>query len=285
MRLRRLLILSLAIIMMTTLVACVGNDKATNETDNGGEASSDVLKVGMECSYAPYNWTQSDDSNGAVPIDGSNEFAGGYDVEIAKRVAEGLGRELVIVKTGWDGLPPAVQSGKIDLIMAGMSPTEDRKENIDFTSPYWESDLIMVVRKDSEYVNAKSINDFEGARVSGQVNTVHYTVTSQLEGAEVMDPMGDFGQLRTALQTGKIDAYVAETPEGLSLEMAVDDLTYIVFDEGEGFQVDPSEIQIAAGLKKGSDMVDEVSEIIDGITPEEREQIMSDALANQPVNQ
>lgn len=285
MRLRRLLTLSLAIIMMLALVACGGNDNgATNETDNGGE-ESEVLRVGMECSYAPYNWTQSDDSNGAVPIEGTNEFAGGYDVEIAKRVAEGLGRELVVVKTGWDGLPPAVQSGKIDIIMAGMSPREERKENIDFSAPYWESDLIMVVKKDSEYIDAKSIKDFAGARVSGQVNTVHYTVTSQLEGAEVMDPMGDFGQLRTALQTGKIDAYVAETPEGLSLEMAVDDLTYIVFDEGEGFEADETEIQIAAGLKKGSDMVDAVSEIIDGITPEEREQIMSDALANQPVNQ
>jgi putative lysine transport system substrate-binding protein len=68
------------------------------------------FKVGLECGYAPFNWTQKDNSNGAVPIRGSKEYAGGYDVEIAKMIADGLGRDLVIVKTAWAGLTPAVQS-------------------------------------------------------------------------------------------------------------------------------------------------------------------------------
>ncbi|MFW7395663.1 glutamine ABC transporter substrate-binding protein, partial [Vagococcus fluvialis] len=58
-------------------------------------AADDTFTVGMEAGYPPFNWTQKDDSNGAVPIKGSKEFAGGYDVEIAKRIAEGLGKELV----------------------------------------------------------------------------------------------------------------------------------------------------------------------------------------------
>ena len=113
----------------------------------GKSKSENVLRVGMECGYAPYNWTQSDDSNGAVPIEGSKEFANGYDIMFAKKVAEGLGKELSIVKIDWDGLAPAVQSGTIDLVMAGMSPTKERQEVIDFTSAYWKSDLIMVVKK------------------------------------------------------------------------------------------------------------------------------------------
>ncbi|PKC51292.1 hypothetical protein RhiirA1_484070, partial [Rhizophagus irregularis] len=75
--------------------------------------------------YPPFNWTQKDDSNGAVKIEGSNEYAGGYDVEIAKRVADALGKELVIVKTDWDGLLPALDTKVIDAIIAGMSPTDN----------------------------------------------------------------------------------------------------------------------------------------------------------------
>ena len=80
-----------------------------------------------------------DDSNGGVKIDGNAEYAGGYDVEIAKKIADGLGKELVIVKTEWDGLVPALISGKIDAIIAGMSPTEERKETIDFSDNYYTS--------------------------------------------------------------------------------------------------------------------------------------------------
>jgi putative lysine transport system substrate-binding protein len=92
-----------------------------------------IFRVGMEAGYAPFNWTQLGGSNGGVAIDGNMEYAGGYDVEIAKRIAEGLGKKLVIVKTEWDGLVPALISGKIDAIVAGMSPTAERKEAIDFS--------------------------------------------------------------------------------------------------------------------------------------------------------
>ena len=102
-----------------------------------------TLRVGMECAYAPFNWTQLDDSNGAVAIDGG-DYAGGYDVEIAKAIAAELGYKLVVVKTIWDGLVPALQSGTIDLIIAGMSPTAERKETIDFSDNYYKSDLVMV---------------------------------------------------------------------------------------------------------------------------------------------
>ena len=112
-----------------------------------------------------------DDSNGGVKIDGNAEYAGGYDVEIAKKIAEGLGKELVIVKTEWDGLVPALTSGKIDAIIAGMSPTEERKETIDFSDNYYKSNLVMVVKKGGDYEEATSIQDFKGAKITAQLNT------------------------------------------------------------------------------------------------------------------
>lgn len=156
----------------------------TNSDSASGSSNDNTFKVGLEAGYAPFNWTQNNDSNGAVKINGSSEYAGGYDVEIAKKVAEGLGKELVIVKTEWDGLVPALVSGKIDAIIAGMSPTAERKETIDFSDSYYKSNLVMVVKKGSKYENAASIQDFKGAKVTAQLNTFHYSVIDQIEGVE-----------------------------------------------------------------------------------------------------
>ncbi|SHH46824.1 amino acid ABC transporter substrate-binding protein, PAAT family [Anaerosphaera aminiphila DSM 21120] len=274
----------LAVTMLVPLVACGGANKAnTAEKPDPNAEATPVLRVGMECGYAPYNWTQQDDSNGAVKIDESNEFAGGYDVEIAKKVAEGLGRELVIVKTQWDGLPPAVQSDKIDVIMAGMSPTAARAEQIDFTAPYWVSDYVMIVQKGSKYENATSLEDFAGAKITGQLNTVHYDILDQIKGVDKQEAMEDFPQMRVALQSGVIDGYIAEVPESMSIEMAMPDLVSVHFDEGKGFEVKDNENTIAAGLKKGSELKGEIDEILNALTEEDRQELMTQAVKNQPA--
>ena len=95
-----------------------------------------TLKVAMECGYAPYNWTQPDDSNGAVQISGSSDYAYGYDVMMAKKIADELGYDLEIVKLDWDSLVPAVQSGQVDCVIAGQSITKERQQMVDFTDPY-----------------------------------------------------------------------------------------------------------------------------------------------------
>lgn len=118
----------------------------------------DTLRVGMECNYAPYNWTQSDASDNAVAI-AAGGYADGYDVRIAKIIAEKLGMDLEIVKTEWDGLTPALLSGNIDVIIAGMSPTAERRMTIDFTDAYYETELTVVVRKDSAFASAKNLAD------------------------------------------------------------------------------------------------------------------------------
>ena len=90
-------------------------------------------------------------------------YADGYDVRIAKIIADQLGMELEIVKTEWDGLTPALLSGNIDVIIAGMSPTAERRMTIDFTDSYYDTELTVVVRKDSAFAGAKSLADLAGA--------------------------------------------------------------------------------------------------------------------------
>ena len=269
-----LLVLAVATAALT-LVGC-GSSKSDNSEDN-------VFRVGMEAGYAPFNWTQNDDSNGAVKIDGGSEYAGGYDVEIAKKIADGLGKELVIVKTEWDGLVPALTSGKIDAIIAGMSPTAERKETIDFSDIYYNSDLVMLVKKGGVYDSAETLKDFSGAKITAQLNTFHYSVIDQIPDVNKVEAMDNFPAMRVALESGVIDGYVTEKPEALSAQAANENFKMIEFKEG--FETSEEDTAIAVGLQKDSELKDKVNEALKGISEEERLSIMEEALKNQPAAQ
>ncbi|WP_439330855.1 transporter substrate-binding domain-containing protein [Neobacillus piezotolerans] len=266
--------------MILALSACGGADSSKN-TGSEGKSDKDTFKVGLEAGYAPFNWSQKDDSNGAVKIAGTSEYAGGYDVEIAKKIADGLGKELVIVKTEWDGLVPALTSGKIDAIIAGMSPTEERKKTIDFSDNYYKSNLVMVVKKGGKYEGAKSIQDFKGAKVTAQLNTFHYSVIDQIEGVKKATAMDNFPAMRVALQSGIIDGYVSERPEAVSASTANENFAMVEFEDG--FKTSEDDTAIAVGLKKGSGLKDKINEILSGISEEEQTSIMDKAIQNQPA--
>lgn len=271
----KLLILIIAFVLSGILLIGCGT------SSNSKIADDKIFKVGLECGYAPFNWTQMDASNGGVKIEGCAEYAGGYDVEIAKKIAEGLGKELVIVKTEWDGLTPALASGKIDAIIAGMSPTAERKLTIDFSDNYYKSDLVMVVKKGGKYENAASINDFRGAKVTGQLNTFHYIVINQIEGVKEQPAMDNFPAMRVALESGVIDGYVSERPEGISASNANPNLKMIEFKDG--FTTSDDDTAIAVGIKKGSELTSKINKILSGISEEERMSIMDAAIKNQPA--
>ena len=136
---KKLTALMLALAMLLCLGACSGSDNppatttpaVTDNNDNTPDTDPTdtpdgekrVLRVAMECAYAPYNWTQPDDSNGAVPISGSSDYAYGYDVMMAKYICEQLGWELEIVKSDWESIIPAIQSGTVDVGICGQSVT------------------------------------------------------------------------------------------------------------------------------------------------------------------
>lgn len=258
-----------------------------NPKGDGGAAApadSDTLRVGMECDYAPFNWTQTSEENGYKIASGG--YAGGYDVEIAKKIAESMDKNLEIVKTEWNGLTPAITSGKIDLIIAGMSPTAERRETLDFSNTYYTSDLVIVVKKDGAYANASSLNDFKGANITGQLNTFHYEVIDQIEGVNKSTALETFPAMIVALRSGKIDGYVSERPGALSAVAANDDLTFVEFAEGKGFETSVEDTSISVGVKKGNtELLEKVNDALSKISEEERQSIMEEAVANQPLGE
>ena len=245
-------------------------------------SNDDTLRVGMEVGYAPFNWFQNTGDNGAVKI--SNGYAGGYDVEIAKLIAKKLNKKLEIVQSDWDSLlGPALNSDKIDLVIAGMSATKERRENMDFTSPYYESDLVIVVKKDSKYIGANKISDFKGAKITGQLNTFHYTVIDQIDGVKKQTASENFANMLVALKSNKIDGYISEKPSALSAVYSNPDVSFVEFNNNNGFKYDRDDVNIAIGLKKGNDELrSEVEKALGSISKEEREKLMSEAIKNQP---
>ena len=275
---------ALLVLSCLALTACDGN-KGGDASTESTEPAKQVLRVGMECDYAPFNWTQTEKNDRTVAINGGG-YADGYDVQIARKIADGLGMELQIVKLDWASLEgPALNAGQIDLVVAGMSPLADRKETIDFSDNYYVSDLVIVVRKDGAYANAKELSDFGGAKITGQLGTFHYDVIDQIEGVSKQTAMETFPDMVVALSSGKIDGYVSERPGALSAVASNSDLTFVAFAEGKDFAYDVDEVSIAVGLKKGSDLTAKVNTVLAGISQEERDQMMEAALANQPLSE
>lgn len=265
------------VLLAAMAVSCIIAFPACSKKTEG------TLRVGMECGYPPFNWTQTDDSNGAVPISGDVTYAGGSDIEIAKQIAAGLNMDLEVVKLDWDSLLVSVETGVIDVIIAGMSPTDDRKENIDFSDPYYKSELVIIVNKDSKYASATSLADFDGATIVGQIGTVHDEVIDQIPNVIHKDAMADFSAMRIALESGIVDGYVAEKPEAQSIEKAGLAFTCVEFAEGKGFTVTDDQVAVSVGIAKGNDeRLAKINDILAGISDDQRVQLMSDAVANQP---
>ena len=278
---KKLSMLIAATLLLVMLISGCG--KNADKESTSSEKVDNTFKVGLEAGYAPFNWTQMDNSNGAVKIDNAAEYAGGYDVEIAKKIAESLGKELVIVKTEWDGLIPSLTSGKIDAIIAGMSPTAERMDSIDFSDNYYSSDLVIVVKKGSKYDNATSIQDFKGAKITAQLNTFHYTVIDQINGVKKLTAMDNFPAMRVALESGIIDGYVSERPEGVSAQTA--NSNFKMVELKTGFETSPEDTAIAVGIKKGSKLKEQINTALSKISEAQRKELMDNAIKNQPASE
>ncbi|MDR1567559.1 MAG: ABC transporter substrate-binding protein/permease [Streptococcaceae bacterium] len=246
-------------------------------------ADTDTFKVGMEAGYPPFNWTQDTNSNGAVQIEGSNQYANGYDVQVSKQIAEKLGKKLVIVKTKWDGLLPALTSKKLDAIVAGMSPTEERKQSINFSNNYYTSHLVIVTNKDGKYKNAKSLNDFKDAKITAQLGTFHYTVIDQIPNVKKQKASSDFSAMRVALQSGVIDGYVAERPEGVTAEKANSKFKMIDFKDNHGFKTSPDDTAIAVGMRKGDMRINTVNDFLATFSENKQQALMDRVIDWQPA--
>ena len=187
-----------------------------------------------------------------------------------------------MVKTSWNGLIPALTSGKLDMIVAGMSPTAERKKEIAFSNSYYTSEPVVLVNKDGAYANAKTLKDFKGAKITSQQGVYLYNLISQLTGAKQETAMGDFAQMRQALESGVIDGYISERPEALTAESANSKFKMIQFKKG--FEVNEEDATIAIGMRKNDSRITQVNAAIAKISAKDQVALMDKMIQNQPVD-
>ena len=246
------------------------------------EKSDEVLVIGLECNYAPFNWTVSEDNASSLPINQVNAYCDGYDIDIASYIGKELGKEVVIKKIEWDGLIPALLSGQIDVIIAGMSPTDARKETVNFTNPYYQSEQVLVVKNDSSYVNATSLEDFSNAKVIAQLNTLQDNLIDQINNVEHQTALSDYPSLVESVKSGVSDALVAELPVALSIISSNSDLTYVSLLEN-GFTVLESDVSVSVALRKSdNDLLTDINTVLETLSKTSRDNLMQEALNRQP---
>lgn len=263
--------------LLILALLCAGCSAPASGNNND---SNNVLKVGMECNYAPFNWTQVEDSETAEPIS-SVDYCDGYDVVMAARIASELGMDVQIVKTDWDNLIPALNNNDIDLIIAGMTATPDRAEAVNFTNPYYESQMVVVVRANSELTNITNIQELSGYNVLGQLNTLYDEIIDQIEGVNHLTPQESYPRMVLSLQTGEADAITAEMPVALGVVAANPDLAIVTFDGENGFIADTT-VSIAA-RKSDTELLNKVQGVLDTISQDERNTMMQQATDRQPA--
>lgn len=272
-----------------SLTACGSGNASTGTSAAAGEDTGDkkVLKVAMECSYAPYNWTQPTDANGAVPISGSSDYAYGYDVMMAKKVADELGYDLEIVKLDWDSLVPAVQSGKVDCVIAGQSITSERMQSVDFTDPYYFATIVTLVKTGGKYENAKSVADLAGAACTSQLNTIWYdNCLPQIPDADIQSAQESAPAMLVALSSGRCDLVVTDKPTGQAALIAYPDFKMLDFTGMDGeFEVSDEDINIGISLKKdNTELKDAINGILSNMNEDDFNKMMEEAISVQPLS-
>ena len=264
----------LVLMLSVAFVFAAGSKEASS-------SSSNTLKVAMECGYAPYNWTQTTDANGAVKISGSTEYAYGYDVMMAKLIAEKLGKDLEIVKLDWDSLVPAVQSGTVDCVIAGQSITSDRLQMVDFTTPYYYASIVCLVNEGSKYESAQGISDLKGAVCTSQQNTVWYDVClPQIENANILPAQESAPAMLVALSAGRVDLICTDMPTAQAALVAYPSFRLLDFtNSDDNFVVSQEEINIGISVKKGNtELLDCINTVLSTMTADDFDSIMNEAI-------
>ena len=278
----------LAVSLAAAALTACGGGAGKGTTAAGKDADGKkVLKVAMECSYAPYNWTQSNDANGAVPISGGSDFAYGYDVMMAKKIADELGYVPEIVKLDWDSLVPAVQSGKVDCVIAGQSITAERLQSVDFTDPYYYATIVALVKGGGKYENAKSVADLSGATGTSQLNTIWYdSCLPQIPNADIQPAMESAPAMLVALSSGRCDVVVTDKPTGQAALIAYPDFKLLDFTGTDGdFKVSDEDINIGVSLKKGNtELKDAINGVLSKMTKADFDKMMEEAISVQPLS-
>ena len=262
------------------LTGCASNASASSAASSTD--SSDTLRVGMECNYAPFNWSTTKEGEYTQPIS-SADYCDGYDVVVAKNLADKIGKKVEIVKLDWDNLILSLNNNQIDAVIAGMTATDERKQQVNFTDPYYVSEEVLSVKKDSKYTSATSLEDFKGATVQGQMNTIYDEVIDQIPGVNHMPAAETFPAAIQALQAGSVDAVTSELPVANGVVSANPDLAIVRFAEGKGFEADTS---VSIAVRKSDDeLLNALQDALKTIDTDTRNTWMEEAVNRQPANE
>lgn len=283
---RRITCILLAIIMIFALAAC-GQSQSPEATEAPVAAPETEEKlqfrVGMECAYAPSNWQEDTASENNVPIENvPGAYAQGYDVQIARHIAQELDRELVIVKLGWTGLIEALNQGQIDAIIAGMADTEERRQSVNFSIPYHVTAYGIMTLPDSQFASGTSINDFAGASVLGQKDTQLDTVIDQMEGVNHLPPVDSVPNMISRLDQGTCDAIVINLENAPGYLELNPDYNVIEFEDGNGFDLGFSGSCVGLRLED-DELLSQVNDALSLYTEEEFVELWDWAVENQPA--
>ena len=291
---RRIVVALLALTMAICLFGCgaAGGQNETQGTFVSLPGTEDgVLTVGMECAYAPYNWTQMTDANGAVPIvNNPGTYANGYDVMIAKKICETYGWRLEVMALEWGGLTPALNSGVIDVAIAGQSMTADRMAEVDMAGPYYYATIVCVVKADGPLANATGIADLSGTCTS-QSGTIWYdSCLPQIKNASIQAPAADAPAMIMALESGTVDFICTDLPTANGALTKNPKLKILNFSGTAGdfqFANDAERaenVNIGVSVKKGNSQLQQaMNDVLNKMTEKDFNAMMDQAIANQPT--
>jgi ABC-type amino acid transport substrate-binding protein len=245
-------------------------------TSCSSSSEGDTLVVGLECNYSPFNWTEDASNEYTLPINGTNKYADGYDIQMAKKLGEDIGYKVVIKQIVWDSLVPSLNSGLINCIIAGMSYSEERDKSIDFTDNYYQSQMCVVVKKGSGLEDISDIQELSGKKVVSQISTLTDSIIDQINGVTHQNPLDTFGLCALAVSSGVSDAMTAEYPVASVIAANNSNLAVVTFAEDKGFQgLGKNELGVAIGIKEGnSDLQSKLNASLAKISTSERTSMM-----------
>lgn len=253
-------------------------------------AEKEVLRVGMECAYAPFNWTQDEDStpdgSTAVPIYDSTFYAYGYDVAVAQMLADEMGMDLEIHKVEWSSIGISMDAGDYDCIIAGMGRTAEREMSYSFTTPYYYRDNCIVVKKDGPYAEVTGLSELAGTgcKLTTQLGTGWIPLLDQVEGAVTGTNFETTSECFMAVSNGVADVCIVDLPTAESALLTNDDLMIITFDESDSFVGDDEMVNVCIATRKDdTELRDKIQGAMDAIGWNDKAKM--DELMNRVIDQ
>ena len=297
---------ALAASMTRALAGCGGSAPASSATPASsdpaapaaveGEAPAEekpVLRVGMECAYPPFNWTQdaatTPDGSTAVQIYDSTLYTYGYDVAVAQMIADELGMDLEIHKVEWSSIGISMDAGDYDCIIAGMGRTAEREMAYSFTTPYYYRDNCIVVKKDGPYSGVTGLSELfgTGCKVSTQLGTGWIPLLDQIEGAETGMNFETTSECFMAVSNGVADVCIVDLPTAQSALLTNPDLMIITFDESDSFVGDDEMVNVCIATRKDdTELRDKIQEAMDAIGWNDKaamDELMERVIGQQPA--